>query len=140
MHVRKSFIGIATAIAVIPAGTAFAATINGGPLGENLRGTRVADHIDGNGGNDRIHGFGGDDVLIGGPGIIDAATAAVRDADRDEESLSLTVPGDGSLRSLRALLDQLDRAQVEVEDLSIHTPDLDDVFFAVTGSRKGDPA
>jgi ABC-2 type transport system ATP-binding protein len=71
---------------------------------------------------------------------LDAATAAVRDADRDEESLSLTVPGDGSLRSLRALLDQLDRAQVEVEDLSIHTPDLDDVFFAVTGSRKGDPA
>jgi ABC-2 type transport system ATP-binding protein len=71
---------------------------------------------------------------------LDAATAAVRDADWDEESLSLTVPGDGSLRSLRALLDQLDRAQVEVEDLSIHTPDLDDVFFAVTGSRKGDPA
>ena len=68
---------------------------------------------------------------------LDAASAAVRGADRDEESLSLTVPGDGSLRSLRALLDQLDRAQVEVEDLGIHTPDLDDVFFAVTGTRKG---
>ena len=70
---------------------------------------------------------------------LDAASAAVRGADRDEESLSLTVPGDGSLRSLRALLDQLDRAQVEVEDLAIHTPDLDDVFFAVTGTRKGEP-
>jgi ABC-2 type transport system ATP-binding protein len=68
---------------------------------------------------------------------LDAAAAAVRGADRDDESLSLTVPGDGSLTALRALLDQLDRAAVEVEDLSIHTPDLDDVFFAVTGSRKG---
>jgi ABC-2 type transport system ATP-binding protein len=68
---------------------------------------------------------------------LDAASAAVRAADRDEESLSLTVPADGSLRSLRALLDQLDRAAVEVEDLAIHTPDLDDVFFAVTGTRKG---
>ena len=68
---------------------------------------------------------------------LDAASAAVRGADRDEDSLSLTVPGDGSLGSLRALLDQLDRAAVEVEDLAIHTPDLDDVFFAVTGTRKG---
>jgi ABC-2 type transport system ATP-binding protein len=68
---------------------------------------------------------------------LDAAAAAVRATDRDEESLSLTVPADGSLRALRGLLDQLDRAAVEVEDLSIHTPDLDDVFFAVTGSRKG---
>ena len=31
------------------------------------------------------------------------------------------------------MLDQLDRARVDVENLSIHTPDLDDVFFAVTG-------
>jgi ABC-2 type transport system ATP-binding protein len=68
---------------------------------------------------------------------LDAADAAVRGADRDDDSLSLTVPGDGSLRALRALLDQLDRAEVEVEDLAIHTPDLDDVFFAVTGTRKG---
>ena len=35
--------------------------------------------------------------------------------------------------SLRHLLDQLDEARIEVEDLSIHTPNLDDVFFAVTG-------
>jgi ABC-2 type transport system ATP-binding protein len=68
---------------------------------------------------------------------LDAATAAVGGAERDEESLSLTVPGDGSLHSLRALLDQLDRAEVEVADLAVHTPDLDDVFFAVTGTRKG---
>src|SRR6185437_14306850 len=68
---------------------------------------------------------------------LDAASAAVRGADRDDHALSLTVPGNGSVSSLRALLDQLDRAEVEVEDLAIHTPDLDDVFFAVTGTRKG---
>jgi ABC-2 type transport system ATP-binding protein len=45
------------------------------------------------------------------------------------------VPGDGSVAGLRALLDRLDRAAVEVDDLSIHTPDLDDVFLALTGPR-----
>jgi ABC-2 type transport system ATP-binding protein len=43
------------------------------------------------------------------------------------------VPSDGSLKSLRALLDRLDYAAIEVGSLSIHTPDLDDVFFALTG-------
>ena len=45
-------------------------------------------------------------------------------------------PSDGSVRSLRALLDRLDGARVEVEDLSIHTPDLDDVFLALTGQPR----
>jgi ABC-2 type transport system ATP-binding protein len=49
------------------------------------------------------------------------------------ESLVLRVPGDGGVRSLKALLDRLETARVEVEGLSVHTPDLDDVFFAVTG-------
>jgi ABC-2 type transport system ATP-binding protein len=49
------------------------------------------------------------------------------------EQLALKVSGDGTLASLRGLLARLDDARVEVEDLSIHTPDLDDVFFAVTG-------
>jgi ABC-2 type transport system ATP-binding protein len=58
--------------------------------------------------------------------VLDAATY-------DHETLVMQVPGDGGVRSLRRLLDQLDDADVEVEQLSIHTPDLDDVFFAVTG-------
>ena len=45
----------------------------------------------------------------------------------------LQVPSDGRVASLRRLLDDLDAAGVEVEQLSIHTPDLDDVFFAITG-------
>jgi ABC-2 type transport system ATP-binding protein len=53
----------------------------------------------------------------------------------DEEKLVIQVPGDGGVKSLRQLFAQLDGADVEVEQLSIHTPDLDDVFFAVTGHR-----
>ena len=52
---------------------------------------------------------------------------------RDDDALTLQVPGDGTVRSLRALLDRLDGASVEVEELSVHTPDLDDVFLALTG-------
>jgi ABC-2 type transport system ATP-binding protein len=33
------------------------------------------------------------------------------------------------------MLDELHQARISVERLSIHTPDLDDVFFAVTGSH-----
>lgn len=51
---------------------------------------------------------------------------------RDDENLTLQVPGDGSIPSLRSILDRLDAEAIEVADLSIHTPDLDDVFFALT--------
>jgi len=51
---------------------------------------------------------------------------------RDDENLSLQVPSDGDIPALRALLDRLDDASVKVGRLSIHTPDLDDVFFAFT--------
>ena len=54
---------------------------------------------------------------------------------RDDESLALQVPSDGGARSLRALLDRLDEASIEVEELSVHTPDLDDVFLALTGRQ-----
>jgi ABC-2 type transport system ATP-binding protein len=57
----------------------------------------------------------------------------------DDDKLALQVPGDGTLASLRRLLGQLDDAHVEVQDLSIHAPDLDDVFFAVTGHPTAEP-
>jgi len=52
---------------------------------------------------------------------------------RDDEELVLRVPNDRGIRSLRDVLARLGD-DVAVEDLSIHTPDLDDVFFAVTGN------
>ncbi len=54
-------------------------------------------------------------------------------ASRDDETLSLQVPGDGGIGSLRALLDRLDAGSIEVGSLSVETPDLDDVFLSLTG-------
>jgi ABC-2 type transport system ATP-binding protein len=51
----------------------------------------------------------------------------------DPGSLSLEVPGDGSVAALKFLLARLDDARVEVAGLTVHTPDLDDVFLALTG-------
>ena len=42
------------------------------------------------------------------------------------------MPGDGSVRSLRSLLDRLSQAALEPAELTVHTPDLDDVFLALT--------
>ncbi len=52
---------------------------------------------------------------------------------RDEENLTLQVPERRHRRLPSAPARRLDDARIEVEQLSIHTPDLDDVFFAVTG-------
>ncbi|MEV6763905.1 ATP-binding cassette domain-containing protein [Streptomyces sp. NPDC051105] len=51
-----------------------------------------------------------------------------------DEALALQIPSGGSQRELRAILDWLDAAGIEADELSVHTPDLDDVFFALTGS------
>jgi ABC-2 type transport system ATP-binding protein len=63
---------------------------------------------------------------------LDAAASRLAPATRDDEALTLQVPSDGGVCSLRALLNDLDES-IEVEALSICTPDLDDVFFALTG-------
>jgi ABC-2 type transport system ATP-binding protein len=68
------------------------------------------------------------------PDELESAAHVLDAASRDDGALTLQVPSDGDVTSLRALLDRLDGAQVEVGSLSIHTPDLDDVFFALTGS------
>ncbi|MEV4324348.1 ATP-binding cassette domain-containing protein [Microbispora rosea] len=65
---------------------------------------------------------------------LDAAARILPGATRDDEELTVRVPGDGGVRSLRALLEQLDAHSVDVEELSVHTPDLDDVFLALTGT------
>ncbi|WP_429516714.1 ATP-binding cassette domain-containing protein [Rhodococcus sp. BE178] len=67
------------------------------------------------------------------PDELDSAATSLADAVRDDDTLTLQVPGDGSIRSLRSILDRLDADSIEVANLSIHTPDLDDVFLALTG-------
>ncbi len=63
----------------------------------------------------------------------EVASRLLDESARDDAGLTLTVPSDGRAHTLRAVLDRLDEAALEVDDLSIHTPDLDDVFFALTG-------
>jgi ABC-2 type transport system ATP-binding protein len=66
------------------------------------------------------------------------AAFALGDGLRDDDALTLQVPTDGGFRSLKALIDRLDEGAVE--ELSLHTPDLDDVFLALTDkpdSQKG---
>jgi len=64
---------------------------------------------------------------------LDAAARVLSGATRDDEALTLQVPGDGGTKSLRSLLDRLDEYSLDAEELSVHTPDLDDVFLALTG-------
>jgi ABC-2 type transport system ATP-binding protein len=64
---------------------------------------------------------------------LNAAARTLGDVTRNDEALTLQIPSDGGVRSLRALLDRLNNAAIEVDGLSVHTPDLDDVFFALTG-------
>ena len=72
-------------------------------------------------------------LQFAGPHALSAAAGLLPGASPDSDQLTLQVPADGSVASLRRVLDELDHACVDVEQLSIHTPDLDDVFFAVTG-------
>ena len=65
---------------------------------------------------------------------LDAAALVLPDSTRDDEALALRVPGDGGTTSLRALLDRLDEYSLSAEEFSVHTPDLDDVFLALTGN------
>ncbi|MCT9009562.1 ATP-binding cassette domain-containing protein [Streptomyces rhizosphaerihabitans] len=67
------------------------------------------------------------------PAEYESAADAFPGAARDDEDLALRVAGDGGLDALRALIDRLDAAGIRAADFSVHTPDLDDVFLALTG-------
>ena len=64
--------------------------------------------------------------------MLEAATRVLAGSTTDEAALTLRVPTDGGVKSLRALLDRLDEHSIDVEEFSVHTPDLDDVFLALT--------
>ncbi|MBB5816748.1 ATP-binding cassette domain-containing protein [Streptomyces collinus] len=67
------------------------------------------------------------------PAAYRSAASALREVTRDDEALALRIPSGGSQRELRSILDWLDSAGIEADELTVHTPDLDDVFFALTG-------
>jgi ABC-2 type transport system ATP-binding protein len=64
---------------------------------------------------------------------LDAAARVLAGATRDDQELTLRVPSDGGSRSLRTLLDRLGEYSIDAEEVTVHTPDLDDVFLSLTG-------
>ena len=64
-----------------------------------------------------------------------SAATALDVSVRDDETLTLQIPTDGNVATLRRVLRDLDQAAVDVDSLAIHSPDLDDVFFALTGRQ-----
>src|SRR5579864_505331 len=64
---------------------------------------------------------------------LEAAARRLGEVAHDDNELTLQIPTDGSVRSLKAVIDRLDDQSIVVNEFSIHTPDLDDVFFALTG-------
>jgi ABC-2 type transport system ATP-binding protein len=70
------------------------------------------------------------------PHELESAVRRLGDGARDDAALSLQLPNDGSVGSLRALIACLDREAIQVKSLSVHTPDLDDVFLTLTGGPR----
>ncbi|MFE7399181.1 DUF4162 domain-containing protein, partial [Streptomyces sp. NPDC057557] len=73
------------------------------------------------------------------PAAYQSAALALHEVTRDDDSLTLQIPSDGSQRELRSILDWLDSAGIEADELTVHTPDLDDVFFALTSDTNQPP-
>ncbi len=64
---------------------------------------------------------------------LERAARAFDGASRDDESLTLQIPSDGGIGSLRTLLDTIEAGSLDVGAFSLQTPDLDDVFLSLTG-------
>ena len=78
-----------------------------------------------------VHG-GSVRLEFGDESMLDRAAAALDNGSRDDQGLALEVPSDGGVRSLRALLDRLDAASIEVDALSVRSADLDEAFLSPT--------
>ncbi|MFD3748007.1 ATP-binding cassette domain-containing protein [Nocardia sp. NPDC058633] len=70
-------------------------------------------------------------LLVAGAQAVDAAGAQV-----DHDQLTLQVPSDGSAAEIKQLLDRFADLDIAIQQLTVHTPDLDDVFFALTGQPR----
>ena len=75
--------------------------------------------------------FDGPQSLAEAAGALAGASSEI-----DAGTFSIRIPTDGGVRSLRALLCQVEDSGVAVETVSVDTADLDDVFFSVTGQPR----
>ncbi|HET8614851.1 MAG TPA: ATP-binding cassette domain-containing protein [Actinomycetales bacterium] len=71
------------------------------------------------------------EITFTSPSGLAAAAGRVRNAGVDEAALLLTVPYEGDFACLQSLVTELDGASVV--SFEVRTPDLDDVFLALTG-------
>ena len=71
------------------------------------------------------------------PSLADAART-LGEASADDEGLVLRIPADGTPQSVKDVLDQLGQQVISADQITVHTPDLDDVFFALTGSSQSE--
>ena len=62
-----------------------------------------------------------------------AASRAFPGATRDDDSLTLSLAAGGDIPAIRAVLDQIEQSAVPAQHLEVTSPDLDDVFLALTG-------
>jgi ABC-2 type transport system ATP-binding protein len=62
-----------------------------------------------------------------------ARTVIARPAKADEGALILEVPTGGSVPELRGILTRLDDHGIDTAEVTVHSPDLDDVFLTLTG-------
>ena len=80
----------------------------------------------------RMQGGGHLSLAFATPQALAAAASAFGNAAiANDAALTLQVPTDASACSVQALLNRIDCDSVST--MSVHTPDLDDVFFALTG-------
>jgi ABC-2 type transport system ATP-binding protein len=75
-------------------------------------------------------------LTFGDLAALERAAVVLSPEARDDDTLTLDVPGDDGIRSLKDVLDRLERAAIDVSDLSVHTPNLDDVFLALTSQKE----
>jgi ABC-2 type transport system ATP-binding protein len=72
-------------------------------------------------------------LQFGDPAELAAAAGVFAESIRDDDGLALQIPSDGGVHSLRAVLNRLETESINAEAITVHTPDLDDVFLALTG-------
>jgi ABC-2 type transport system ATP-binding protein len=70
---------------------------------------------------------------------LDTAARLLGASSRDDDALVLRIPTDDTPQSLRAMLERIDDQGIRVEHVTVHPPDLDDVFLAFTGTNTADP-
>lgn len=78
------------------------------------------------------------DLQFTSPDTLGQAAAALDGTPftRDDDALTLRVPSDGTAGNVQQILNRLDTTTVH--ELSLNTPDLDDVFLALTGTAPTD--